>query len=78
MQSPWHHLVAPQVAMAPCLRTTAINARNRHAENDQMQHYIHGDRVDMHHAWEIKARGNPPLKLVSGALPQPVAELAKH
>lgn len=59
----------------------AIKASNRHAENYPTQHFVHGDQVDMHHAWEIKARENLTPKLAFGALPQPLKkcdELQKH
>lgn len=70
-------LSSPGTAQNGDTKLPAINASNRHAEDDQTQHFIHGDRVDMHHTWEIKARGNPHIKLGYGALPQPEGKYDK-
>lgn len=69
-------LSSPETTQNDDTKFPAINASN--AENDQMQHSIHGDWVDTQ---DIKARENPPLKLGSGTLPLSVAkltELSKH
>lgn len=51
-------LSSPETFQNDDTKFPAINASNRHAENDPTQHFVHGDQVDMHHAWEIKAREN--------------------